>query len=338
MSYPFPKPTASLSSSFNPFKTTFKNYVIDGKETVSLLEAPAITRKPQWKLRSFMHCEKKIRPKLNAYPATTLISVFGRHFDVNTHVAIEQADSYVLEFDKTFANLENLTPLGYYNHAGMEITGEVRNTKRPPNLAFVLVEANIKMNILHKAFDNDEYTMQYYLKLPQSYSTNIVSRVPVTPTSPPILRTPQFTPNARIYMGGAPMSPSLSMVENIHDTWDLDDLQFSSPKMSKLMQGHKTADKTRVYSYHGPLSMFDNQIIFDSVFSRPHDFFKVSSQSANTSYMFERDRDNADLNKMRKSVMFEVFVHDFRKHYVGDDTPELRRHILSFTTSAITSI
>ena len=134
------------------------------------------------------------------------------------------------------------------------------------------------------------------------------------------------------------MSPSLSTVKNIYDTWDLDDLQFSSPKMSKLMQGHKTADKTRVYSYHGPLSMFDNQIIFDSVFSRPHDFFKVSSQLANTSNVFEWDRDNADLNKMRESVMFEVFVHEFRKHYVGDDTPELRSRILSSMTSEITSI
>ena len=113
-----------------------------------------------------MHYKKKIRPKLSAYPATTLISVFGRHFDVNAHVHTEQADSYVLKFDKTFANVDSYTPLGYYNHTGMEITGEVRNMTRPPNLAFLLFEANIKMSTLYKAFGNDEFVMQYYLKLP----------------------------------------------------------------------------------------------------------------------------------------------------------------------------
>jgi len=96
MSYPFSANRGynnASSTSFNPFKTQFRDYLIDGKETVSLLEAPPITRKVQWKLRSFMCCEAKLRPKITTHSADSLISVIGQHFDVNTHVATTQAES-----------------------------------------------------------------------------------------------------------------------------------------------------------------------------------------------------------------------------------------------------
>ena len=64
---------------------------MDGKEEISLLEAPLITRKAQWKLRSFLHCEKKLRPKLKSYSAAALISIVGKVFDFDTHVANDQA-------------------------------------------------------------------------------------------------------------------------------------------------------------------------------------------------------------------------------------------------------
>ena len=70
----------------------FKDYTIDVKEIISLLEAPAIPGKPQWELRSYMYCEKKIRPILSTYPATSLILLFGEHFDVNIHLAVEQVE------------------------------------------------------------------------------------------------------------------------------------------------------------------------------------------------------------------------------------------------------
>ena len=90
MSYPFPANRGSnnaSSTSFNPFKTRFRDYLIDGKETVSLLEAPPITRKAQWKLRSFMYYEEKLRPKLFTHSAPSISSINGQIFDVNTHVA-----------------------------------------------------------------------------------------------------------------------------------------------------------------------------------------------------------------------------------------------------------
>ena len=153
-SYPYSKRNATSSKSFNPFHTQFKDHIIDGKETVSLLSAPPITRKPQWKLRSFMHAEEKLRPKLEKYGAVALISVFGNHFDINTHVASEEAEEYVRKFKESLHHVDNLAPLGYYDDSGADLTGKVRNDTRPPNLAFVLVEACVPLQMLHDTFAN----------------------------------------------------------------------------------------------------------------------------------------------------------------------------------------
>jgi len=93
MTLPFPANRGSnnVSTPFNPFKTRFCDYLVDGKETVSLLEAPPITRKTQWKLRSCMNYVVKLRPKIKTHSADSLISVIGNHFHVNTHVATTQA-------------------------------------------------------------------------------------------------------------------------------------------------------------------------------------------------------------------------------------------------------
>ena len=97
MYYPFSanRVTNNASSNTsNPFKTQFRDHIIDAKETVSLLEAPPITRNAQWKLRSFMYYKAKLCPKIITHSADSLILVIGQHFEVNTHVATAQAESY----------------------------------------------------------------------------------------------------------------------------------------------------------------------------------------------------------------------------------------------------
>ena len=51
MSYPYSKRSTNAAKvpappSFNPYQTKFNEYVLEGKDTVSLLEAPPIGRKP----------------------------------------------------------------------------------------------------------------------------------------------------------------------------------------------------------------------------------------------------------------------------------------------------
>lgn len=109
MAYPFSACHGSNNATIttcNPFKTKFHDHLIDGKKTVSLLEAPPITRKAQWKLRSFMYCEAKVRPKLVTHSATSIILVFGQHFDVNTHVATAQAENFVEKFKSSFGDVK----------------------------------------------------------------------------------------------------------------------------------------------------------------------------------------------------------------------------------------
>ena len=177
MTYPFKRNNANTTSKppatkFNPFRTVFIDRLLDEKETISLLESPPVTQKAQWKLRSFLHCEKKLRSKLNSYSEAVLISVVGKDFDFNTHVANDQAESYVETFKLAFRNVRWLSPLGHFDKQGNDVTRKVRAASQPPNLAFMLVEARMYLGQLHSAFNATAlFTHQYYLPLPQSYKT-----------------------------------------------------------------------------------------------------------------------------------------------------------------------
>jgi len=45
-----------------------------------------------------------------------------------------------------------------------------------------------------------------------------------------------------------------------------------------------------------------------------------------------------EFNEAADRIWLEVFLHEYKKKYVGVDTPELHRLILRETTDAITSI
>ena len=117
-----------------------------------------------------MHYKKKLHPKLKTYSASALISGFGKHFDITTHVANDQTDTYVQQINAAFGEVKYLSPLGYFDSKGNNVTSQVRKEKRPENLAYMLVEASIPLQDLHRVFTStDVFTHQYYLPLPQSY-------------------------------------------------------------------------------------------------------------------------------------------------------------------------
>lgn len=121
-------------------------------------------------MRSFLHWEKKLRPKLESYSVAALISIFGHHFDISTHVAINHAKVYVQYFCEAFGDIDYWSPLGYYDAAGDNVTGKVWKEIRPPNLVFMLVEACIPLQDLHASFEKkDVLKHQYFLSLPHSY-------------------------------------------------------------------------------------------------------------------------------------------------------------------------
>ena len=102
------------------------------------------------------------------------------------------------------------------------------------------------------------------------------------------------------------------------------------------MQGYSKAADKSIYAYHDKLTLFDDQGVYNKVFRDPTEWFKLSVTNGNG--IFERDGDNKRLNKILQRILYEVFVQEYRQHYIGKDTPELRDFILSSTTKSITSI
>lgn len=74
----------------------FSDYLIDGKVTASLLEAPLITCVSHTKLRNSIYCQAKFCLKLSTQSATSLISVFGQYLDVHTHTVSAQGAYYLI--------------------------------------------------------------------------------------------------------------------------------------------------------------------------------------------------------------------------------------------------
>ena len=91
-------------------------------------------------------------------------------------------------------------------------------------------------------------------------------------------------------------------------------------------------------SYHGPLTMFDDQGCFDAIFSEPVEMYKFSAQSSNAVSIFEHDRHNEDFEKIYEEILFNIFLDEYRLQYIGEDTPELRQEILTSTTTALAGI
>ena len=254
MSYPFKQSLAASrtnavnSAPFNPFKTRFIDRVIDGKETVQLLEAPPVTRKAQWKLRSFIHCEKKLRPKLETYSAAALIAIFGHHFDINTHVASDQAETYVNRFKKAFGQVDDLVPLGYFDIKGVNVTGKVRDEKRPPNLAYVLVEAHVPLQKIHQVFSpSDMFTRQYYLALPQSYKTLTPAPTGAGTTPPPAAAVAAATAP----LPAAAPTTAKAATAKLRDTGECDfDLSLDGARLRQILFNSRSCTQSERH-YHG---------------------------------------------------------------------------------------
>ena len=125
---------------------------------------------------------------------------------------------------------------------------------------------------------------------------------------------------------------------NSNDSWDLDDMMRTNPKMANLLGKHKKSADNNVLSFYGPLTIFDDQSSFDSVFPKPVEMYKIPTTITNKVCIFERDRDDEDLEAMQEKILFHVFLDEYKLQYVGEDTPELRQEILTSTTSTLVGI
>ena len=175
------------------------------------------------------------------YPASTLISVFGKHFEANTHVANDQADNYLPHFRCSFSNVKYLSPLGYFNLAGEDATHKVCKEKRPPSLAFVLVDADILLSHLHEFLKKEDvYNFWYYLRLPQKHKVatapqGLMTGASTTTAAVPSVSTPSAT--YTVLHQGAPFTPIRHPVGGGSSTTPpSQEIQFLLPRVSRTLR------------------------------------------------------------------------------------------------------
>lgn len=79
-------------------------------------------------------------------------------------------------------------------------------------------------------------------------------------------------------------------------------------KIVTMMHGHKKSNALLIYSYHGPLTLFDDQVCFNTISSNPMDFYKAALNK-NGRAIFEQDINNEVVEEILEIILFEVFLY-----------------------------
>jgi len=145
-----------------------------------LLKAPSVESAVLWKRQAFQAAIERLRPKLKDCSADALIAVFAEHFPLSTHAAEQEARRAVQAFQNEFGNIENLEPTGFVDIRGDNQTRNMYKAIRPPNVCHLGVQAVIRMENISEAFAaDDSYVLDYYLRLPQSFTpSRLLKRKP----------------------------------------------------------------------------------------------------------------------------------------------------------------
>ena len=173
-----PNIRASLSSS--SLRTLSVNAVvyeerwIKGKDNVRLLHAPSIESDIVWEARNLRFAYSVLRPKLGEpYSAETLISVFREHFPLGTQQSEHEAEAVVEKFRNCFNDTAYLSPLGFYNASGLDVTDKMHKTPRPANMCFLETKFDLPLSKLGDPFTAyQRCDLTCYLHLPQSLGEN----------------------------------------------------------------------------------------------------------------------------------------------------------------------
>jgi len=142
-----------------------------GTEKFVLLKAPSVESAVLWKRQAFQAAIERLRPKLKDCTADALIAVFAEHFPLSTHAAEQEARRAVQVFQNEFGNVDNLEPTGFVDIRGDNQTKNMYKHVRPPNVCHLGIQAAIEMRKISEAFTaDDSYVLEYYLRLPQSFT------------------------------------------------------------------------------------------------------------------------------------------------------------------------
>ena len=105
------------------------------------------------------------------YSAENLIAVISEHFSVGSQQAEYDAEAIVAKFCNYFGDVTLLSPLGFYDSNGNDVTDRMHQTPRPANACFLETKFELPLSYLGAPFSvYQRCAMTYWLHLPQSGS------------------------------------------------------------------------------------------------------------------------------------------------------------------------
>lgn len=103
-------------------------------------------------------------------------------------------------------------------------------------------------------------------------------------------------------------------------SWDLDNIVRYNPKMTTLLQSHKSDHFENVLSYHVALCMFDNAHNFVSVFPKLL-VFQILTQATNLVHISEQNSNLVEFNDVVDMIRFDVLLYKYKKRICGSRYP-----------------
>jgi hypothetical protein len=138
--------------------------------TVQLLPFPRSDAPLLEKVQAFAYFEEIIRQHRPQLTASTVQQAYADNIPVSSSAsASEEANRISCQLYDSFFEVANLTCLGFFKSDGTEVSVALDPSQRSSDISFIQFEAKIDPASFSSALTGSpSYTVQYYLKLPQS--------------------------------------------------------------------------------------------------------------------------------------------------------------------------
>lgn len=123
-----------------------------------------------WKTQSLQFVCLILRKKLGKpHSAENLIAIISEHFPVGIQQAEHDAEAIVAKFRSCFGNVAFLSPIGFYNSYGDDITDKCIKRHGRQNACFLETNFELPLSRLGAPFSvYQRFDITYWLHLPQS--------------------------------------------------------------------------------------------------------------------------------------------------------------------------
>ena len=103
------------------------------------------------------------------HSAENLIAIISEHFPAGTKQTEHDVEAIIAKFRSYFGDVTFLSPLGFYDSNGDDVTDKIYHSPQPVNACFLETKFELHLSRLGAPFSvYQRCTMTYWLHLPQS--------------------------------------------------------------------------------------------------------------------------------------------------------------------------